>query len=109
MIKLKDLEKCYRNRSGRNFVLRQINIEIREGEFITVMGPSGAGKSTLLSILGMLDGDWTGEYYFLDHAVHRLKPKERNEINKRYTGFVFQQYHLLDDLTVYENLDLPLS
>jgi ABC-type lipoprotein export system ATPase subunit len=109
LIRLKDLEKCYRTRAGMNFVLRQINLEMREGEFVTIMGPSGAGKSTLLSILGMLDGDWTGEYHFLDQAVHRLKPRERNELNKRYLGFVFQQYHLLDDLTVYENLDLPLS
>jgi ABC-type lipoprotein export system ATPase subunit len=73
------------------------------------MGPSGAGKSTLLSILGMLDGEWSGEYYFLDQPVHNLKPKLRSELNKKYIGFVFQQYHLLDELTVAENLDLPLS
>jgi ABC-type lipoprotein export system ATPase subunit len=73
------------------------------------MGPSGAGKSTLLAILGMLDSNWQGEYYFLDEAVHKMKPKDRVELNKRYVGFVFQQYHLLDNLTVYENLDIPLS
>jgi putative ABC transport system ATP-binding protein len=76
---------------------------------VTIMGPSGAGKSTLLSILGMLDSAWTGEYRFLGEAIHKLKPRDRVEFNKRYIGFVFQQYHLLDDLTVYENLDIPLS
>jgi ABC-type lipoprotein export system ATPase subunit len=90
-------------------VLRRINIEIKEGEFVTIMGPSGAGKSTLLSIIGMLDGEWEGEFYFFDQAVHKLRPKQRIELNKRYIGFVFQQYHLLDDLTVAENLDIPLS
>jgi len=90
-------------------VLRRINLDIREGEFITIMGPSGAGKSTLLSIIGMLDGGWEGEFYFLEHPIHKLAPKKRIEINKRYIGFVFQQYHLLDSLTVAENLDIPLS
>jgi ABC-type lipoprotein export system ATPase subunit len=89
--------------------LRRITLNIKEGEFVTIMGPSGAGKSTLLSILGMLDGAWTGEYRFLGEDVHKLKPKDRAELNKRHIGFVFQQYHLLDDLTVYENLDIPLS
>jgi len=93
----------------KSFVLRRINLEIREGEFVTIMGPSGAGKSTLLSIIGMLDGGWTGEYYFLDQPVHKLNNKQRIELNKRYIGFVFQSYHLLDNLTVYENLELPLS
>lgn len=90
-------------------MLRRINLDIREGEFITIMGPSGAGKSTLLSIIGMLDGGWEGEFYFLEHPIHKLAPKKRIEINKRYIGFVFQQYHLLDSLTVAENLDIPLS
>jgi putative ABC transport system ATP-binding protein len=90
-------------------VLRRVNLDIREGEFVTIMGPSGAGKSTLLSILGMLDGAWTGEFEFFGHAVHRMKPKERVELNKKYIGFVFQSYHLIDNLTVYENLDIPLS
>jgi ABC-type lipoprotein export system ATPase subunit len=109
MIALRNLEKSYQNGGGRTFVLRQINLDIEAGEFVTVMGPSGAGKSTLLAILGMLDGDWRGEYRFLEHAVHALKPKQRVELNKRYMGFVFQQYHLIDDLTVAENLDVPLS
>lgn len=109
MIKLNNVEKSFPVGPARYYVLRRIGIEIREGEFITVMGPSGAGKSTLLSILGMLDASWTGEYYFFDHAVHKMNPKQRAEINKKYIGFVFQQYHLLDNLTVAENLDIPLS
>src|SRR6059058_1896433 len=109
MIELRNIEKYYESGAGKTFVLRRINIDIKQGDFVTVMGPSGAGKSTLLAILGMLDSNWNGEYYFLSEAVHRLKPKDRVELNKRYIGFVFQQYHLLDDLTVYENLDIPLS
>jgi ABC-type lipoprotein export system ATPase subunit len=109
MIKLRNLEKFYESGAGRTYVLRQINSEIREGEFVTIMGPSGAGKTTLLSILGMLDGSWNGEYWLYDNPVHELKIKHRNELHKRYIGFVFQQYHLLDNLTVYENLDIPLS
>ncbi len=109
MIKLRNLEKYYQSGVGRTFVLRRIDIDISEGEFVTIMGPSGAGKSTLLSILGMLDGEWSGEYYFYDNAVHAMKPKHRIELNKAYIGFVFQQYHLLDNLTVYENLEIPLS
>ena len=109
MIKLHNVEKYYETRAGRTFVLRNINAEIREGDFVTVMGPSGAGKTTLLSIIGMLDGVWQGEYYLYDSAVHELKPKHRNKLNKQYIGFVFQQYHLLDDLTVAENLEIPLS
>ena len=109
MIKLRNLEKFYESGAGRTYVLRQINVEIREGEFVTIMGPSGAGKTTLLSIVGMLDGSWNGEYWLYDNPVHELKTKHRNELHKRYIGFVFQQYHLLDNLTVYENLDIPLS
>jgi putative ABC transport system ATP-binding protein len=109
MIKLEGVEKWYQVGNMKTFVLRRINLEIREGEFVTIMGPSGAGKSTLLSIIGMLDGAWTGEYYFLDHPVHKMNPKQRAELNKKYIGFVFQSYHLLDNLTVYENLDIPLS
>jgi putative ABC transport system ATP-binding protein len=90
-------------------VLRQITLDIEEGDFITIMGPSGSGKTTLLSIMGMLDGEWEGEYWFMEEPVHGMKPKERAELNKRYIGFVFQQYHLLDSLTVYENLEIPLS
>ena len=109
MITLRNVEKFYEGGYGRSYVLRRINVEIKEGEFVTIMGPSGAGKSTLLSILGMLDGAWTGEFEFLDHMVHRMKPKDRVELNKKYIGFVFQSYHLIDNLTVYENLDIPLS
>ena len=109
MIRLRQVEKSYPQGNGRVWVLRQIDLDVRDGEFLTVMGPSGAGKTTLLAILGMLDHDWNGEYQFLDEAVHRLKPRDRVALNKAYIGFVFQQYHLLDDLTVAENLDLPLS
>jgi putative ABC transport system ATP-binding protein len=109
MIQLSNVEKSFATRAGETFVLRRINLQIAEGEFVTVMGPSGAGKSTLLAILGMLDHDWRGEYALLEHPVHSLKPKERIELNKKFVGFVFQQYHLLDNLTVAENLDIPLS
>jgi len=109
MIRLHDVEKFYASGFGKTYVLRRVNSEIQAGDFVTIMGPSGAGKSTLLGILGMLDGDFQGEYYLFDHAVHRMKPRDRAELNKRYIGFVFQSYHLLDDLTVYENLDIPLS
>jgi ABC-type lipoprotein export system ATPase subunit len=109
MISLHNVEKSYPQGGGRVFVLRQIALDIQPGEFITIMGPSGAGKSTLLAILGMLDGEWTGEYRLLTEDVHKLKPKDRVALHKQYVGFVFQQYHLLDDLTVAENLDIPLS
>ena len=109
MIRLRGVEKTVPVGNGRVWLLRQIDLDVAPGEFLTIMGPSGAGKSTLLAILGMLDHDWTGEFRFLTEDVHTLKPKHRAEINKRYIGFVFQQYHLLDDLTVAENLDLPLS
>src|SRR6185503_16075986 len=109
MIEIRNLEKFYESGIGKTYVLRRIHLNIKEGDFLTIMGPSGAGKSTLLNILGMLDSNWAGEYYFLEEPVHKLKPKDRVEISKRYIGFVFQQYHLLDSLTVYENLDIPLS
>ena len=109
MIDLKNVERSYKTGHTETWVLRRINLTIREGEFVTIMGPSGAGKSSLLSILGMLDAVWTGEYHFLNEAIHKLKPRDRMEINKAYIGFVFQQYHLLDELTVSENLDVPLS
>ncbi|HEX9733823.1 MAG TPA: ABC transporter ATP-binding protein [Thermoanaerobaculia bacterium] len=109
LIKTHGLEKFYETGYGRTYVLRRIDIEIEQGEFLTFMGPSGAGKSTLLHILGMLDGRWDGEYEFAGHPVHRMKPKQRNALHKEYIGFVFQSYHLLDDLTVYENLEVPLS
>ncbi len=109
LISLNNLEKSIPAGNGRLWILRQITLDIEEGEFVTIMGPSGAGKSTLLGILGMLDHDWAGEYRLLGEPVHALKPKARIALNKQYMGFVFQQYHLLDDLTVYENLDIPLS
>ena len=109
LLSLRNIEKVYETPAGKNYVLRRITIDVQSGEFLTIMGPSGAGKSTLLSILGMLDGAWTGEYNFLHHPIHSLNNKERVAINKQYIGFVFQQYHLLDDLTVAENLDVPLS
>ncbi|HSW51575.1 MAG TPA: ABC transporter ATP-binding protein [Bryobacteraceae bacterium] len=109
MIQLRNVERFYDISSSKFFVLRRIALDIKEGEFITIMGPSGAGKSTLLNVLGMLDHGWTGEYFLDGHAVHALKPKQRIELNKRYVGFVFQSYHLIDSLTVHENLDLPLS
>ena len=90
-------------------MLRRINLDVKEGEFISIMGPSGAGKSTLLHIIGMHDSAWTGEYYFLDQPVHKLGAKDRARLHKQNIGFVFQSYHLLDHLTVYENLDIPLS
>jgi ABC-type lipoprotein export system ATPase subunit len=109
LISLDNLEKSIPSGNGRLWLLRQITLDVDEGEFVTIMGPSGAGKSTLLGILGMLDHDWTGEFRLLHEEVHKLKPKHRVALNKQYMGFVFQQYHLLDDLTVYENLDIPLS
>jgi len=109
MITMSNLEKSVASKAGETFLLRRIQFTVAPGEFVTIMGPSGAGKSTLLGILGMLDHDWRGEYRLLEHDVHRLKAKERIELNKKYVGFVFQQYHLLDNLTVAENLDIPLS
>ncbi len=109
MIRLANVEKSYDSGAGKTWVLRRISLDIHEGDFVTIMGPSGAGKSTLMSIVGMLDGDWRGEYYFADRAVHKLDNRHRVELHKQYIGFVFQQYHLLDNLTVAENLDLPLS
>ena len=109
MIQLRNVERTYKTGAGVTYVLRRINLEIRPGDFVTVMGPSGAGKSTLLSILGMLDDAWKGEYEFFDHPVHKLDRKKRADLNRQYIGFVFQSYHLLDNLTVYENLDVPLS
>ncbi len=109
MIQLHNVEKSYDIAGGKSYVLRRIDLEIKEGDFISIMGPSGAGKSTLLHILGMHDAAFSGEYLFLDQPVHKLRPKERLELQKKNVGFVFQSYHLLDDLTVAENLDLPLS
>jgi putative ABC transport system ATP-binding protein len=109
VITLRNIEKFFEHGPTKTFVLRRINVEIQPGDFVSIMGPSGAGKSTLLHLLGMHDSSWTGEYYLLQHPIHRLKKNERMELYKKYFGFVFQSYHLLDSLTVYENLDIPLS
>jgi len=108
MIRLKSITKYYSSGFVKTFVLREINLEIEEGEFVTVMGPSGAGKSTLLHILGMLDVPSSGEYYFYDREIHKQSERQRSDIHKNHIGFVFQSYHLIDDLTVYENLETPL-
>jgi putative ABC transport system ATP-binding protein len=109
MIQLKNIDRSYKTGAGQTWVLRRVTLDIREGEFITVMGPSGAGKSSLLNVLALLDDQWVGEYWLRDEAVHTLKRKQRSELAKRNIGMVFQSYHLLDDLTVEENIDLPLS
>jgi putative ABC transport system ATP-binding protein len=109
LIQLRNLEKSFQAGAHQFFVLRRITLDIEPGEFVTFMGPSGAGKSTLLSIIGMLDSAWTGEYIFADQPVHKLNTKQRNELHKYNIGFVFQSYHLIDDLTVYENLEVPLT
>jgi ABC-type lipoprotein export system ATPase subunit len=109
MISLRNIEKSYAFKGGSTFVLRQIDLDIEEGDFVTIMGPSGSGKSTLLAILGLLDGDYSGEYLFDGQSVHEMNVKQCNALHKANVGFVFQQFHLIDDLTVYENLDIPLS
>jgi putative ABC transport system ATP-binding protein len=109
MIQLKNVERSYKTPAGQTWVLRRVGLEIREGDFITIMGPSGAGKSSLLNVLALLDDSWEGEYWFRDEAVHEMKRKQRADLAKRNVGMVFQSYHLLDDLTVQENIDLPLS
>jgi putative ABC transport system ATP-binding protein len=109
VIRLRNLERSYKTPAGQFWVLRRVNLEIKEGEFITIMGPSGAGKSSLLNVLALLDDSWGGEYWFRDSAVHAMKRKDRGELAKRNIGMVFQSYQLIDDLTVKENIDLPLS
>ena len=109
MITLKNLTRTYKSKAGEIRVLDGVDTKIFPGEFVTIMGPSGAGKSTMLSVLGMLDHEWTGEYHLEEHAIHSLKPKDRVALNRRYVGFVFQKFHLLEDMTVEENLDAPLS
>jgi ABC-type lipoprotein export system ATPase subunit len=109
MIALRNIEKFFQHGPTRTYVLRRVTLDIKEGEFVSIMGPSGAGKSTLLHVLGMHDSAWSGEFHFFDEPVHRMNHKQRQELAKRNTGFVFQSYHLIDSLTVYENLDVPLS
>jgi putative ABC transport system ATP-binding protein len=108
MIELKNIYKSVKTGGEKTFLLRDINLHIKEGEFVSIMGPSGSGKSTLLNVIGMLDGFEEGEYNFLHESVHKLKEKQRSELYKRYIGFVFQAYHLIDELTVYENIETPL-
>lgn len=108
MIKMKEITKFYSSGFVKTFVLRNINLDVKEGDFLTIMGPSGAGKSTLLHILGMLDSPSSGEYFFYDRPVHRLSERQLSDLHKNHIGFVFQSYHLIDDLTVYENLETPL-
>jgi putative ABC transport system ATP-binding protein len=109
MIQLRNIEKFYEHGGQKSYVLRRVSFDVKEGDFVSIMGPSGSGKSTLLHILGMHDSAWTGEYHFFDQPVHKLGKKERAQIHNKYIGFVFQSYHLLDHLTVYENLEIPLS
>jgi len=108
LITLNDIDKYYASGFSRAYVLRNINLKVQEGEFISIMGPSGSGKSTLLNIIGMLEEPSGGEYYFLDKPVHKIKEKERTQLHKSFIGFVFQSYHLIDELTVYENIETPL-
>jgi ABC-type lipoprotein export system ATPase subunit len=109
LISARGIEKSFPVGAGQTYVLRRITLDIKAGEFVSIMGPSGAGKSTLLHILGMHDSAWSGEYYLMGHPVHALPPRDRSALQKRHIGFVFQSYHLLDNLTVYENIELPLS
>ena len=108
MIQMRDLEKYYPSGSLKTYVLRHVDLDIEEGEFVSIMGPSGAGKSTLLHIAGMLDEPTAGDYRFLGQDVGKMREKDRTEVHRRYIGFVFQAYHLIDELTVYQNLEMPL-
>lgn len=108
MIELKNIYKWVQQGGNKTFLLRDINLTIQEKEFVSIMGPSGSGKSTLLNVIGMLDGFDEGEYFFLHEAVHKMKEKQRSQLYKQYIGFVFQAYHLIDELTVYENIEAPL-
>lgn len=108
MIKLKNIDKFVDSRFQRTFILKGIDLEIEQGEFVTIMGPSGAGKSSLMNIVGMLDEPSQGEYYFFDEPVHKMKERKKSEMHKHYIGFIFQAYHLIDELTVYENIETPL-
>ena len=108
LLQLNKVFKWYDSKAGRTFILRDVNLDVQEGEFISIMGPSGSGKSTLLHILGMMDEPSEGEYHFIEQPVHKIKEKQRSELYKKYIGFVFQAYHLIDELTVYENIETPL-
>lgn len=108
MIILKNIDKYIDSRFQRTFILKGVDLEVKQGEFLTITGPSGAGKSTLMNIIGMLDEPSAGEYYFFDEPVHKMKEKQKSEMHKNYIGFIFQAYHLIDELTVYENIETPL-
>lgn len=108
MIKLRDVDKFVDSKYQRTFILKSIDLTIEQGEFVTIMGPSGAGKSTVMNIIGMLDEPSQGEYYFLDEPIHKMKERKSSELHKHHIGFVFQAYHLIDELTVYENIETPL-
>ncbi|MCB0493117.1 MAG: ABC transporter ATP-binding protein [Cyclobacteriaceae bacterium] len=108
MIQLKDIDKYVDSRFQRTFILKGVDLTVEQGEFLTIMGPSGAGKSTLMNIIGMLDEPSAGEYYFFDEPVHKIKERKKSEMHKNYIGFIFQAYHLIDELTVYENIETPL-
>ena len=108
LLKLNNIYKWVNQGGKRVFLLNDLNLKVEEGEFISIMGPSGSGKSTLLNVIGMLDGCQEGEYEFLEESVHEMKEKSRSKLYKEYIGFVFQQYHLIDELTVYENIETPL-
>lgn len=108
MIKLRDIDKFVDSKYQRTFILKGIDLDIEQGEFVTIMGPSGAGKSTLMNIIGMLDEPSQGEYFFYDQPIHKMKERKRSDMHKHHMGFVFQAYHLIDELTVYENIETPL-
>ncbi len=108
MIQLRDIDKCVDSRFQRTFILKGVDLTVNQGDFLTIMGPSGAGKSTLMNIIGMLDEPSAGEYYFFDEPVHKMKERQKSEMHKNYIGFIFQAYHLIDELTVYENIETPL-
>ncbi len=108
MIQLKDIDKYIDSRFQRTFIIKGVDLEVNQGEFLTIMGPSGAGKSTLMNIIGMLDEPSAGEYYFFDEPVHKMKERKKSDMHKNYIGFIFQAYHLIDELTVYENIETPL-
>jgi putative ABC transport system ATP-binding protein len=108
MIKLKNIDKYYDSRFQRTFILKGVNLEVKQGEFVSIMGPSGAGKSTLLNIIGLLDEPSAGEYYFWDSPAHQIKEKQKVQYHRSHIGFIFQAFHLIDELNVYENIETPL-
>jgi putative ABC transport system ATP-binding protein len=108
MIKLVNVDKYVDSRFQRTFILKGIDLEVKQGEFVTIMGPSGAGKSSVMNIIGMLDEPSKGEYFFFDEPVHKMKERQKSEMHKHHIGFIFQAYHLIDELTVYENIETPL-